>query len=135
QLRARLDRRDLAIRVRVTGPQHQRQARVAHADRFDVLRFRARLRLDTLRAGMDERGEPLGHGVDAVDPDATRERADRLAIAEVDADVAAPAPDDDVAPLAVAGAREVMAPRPPIKRVARPVRPAADLREQAGLGV
>ena len=45
--------------------------------------------------------EPRRHGEDAVDPDAVRQRADRLAVADVDPDVRAAAPDDEVADLRV----------------------------------
>ena len=72
--------------------------------------------------GVEIGGEPRRHGVDAVDADAARQRADGLAVADVDADVRAAAPDDQVARLRVAPAGEVMRPVPVVEGPRRPRR-------------
>ena len=69
------------------------------------------------------------HRVQAVDADApARERADRPALAEVDADVAAAAPDHEVARMAVVASDAVVAPIGGVEGVGRPSAEAGDCR-------
>ena len=61
------------------------------------------------QARVQEPAERHRHGVDAVDADAAaRQGADRPAVAEVDADVPAAAPHDEVAAVAVVAAHAVV---------------------------
>src|SRR3954469_15053466 len=64
---------------------------------------------------MEVGGEARRHGVDAVDANAARQRADRLAVADVDPDVRAAAPHDQVARPGIAPAREMVCPVPPVE--------------------
>src|SRR4029078_61124 len=66
--------------------------------------WRGRKRALAIHPGVEERGERRCEGVQAVDPHATGERADRVAVAEVDPDVGAAAPDHDVAGLTAGSA-------------------------------
>ena len=59
-----------------------------------------------VEARVQERGEGKIHGVEAVDGDPARERADDATIAQVDADVHPAVVGDDVAGAAVGPARE-----------------------------
>ena len=76
------------------------------------------------QAGVQEAGERQRHGVQAVNADAAAgQGADRPAVAEVDPDVAAATPDDEVARVAVVAADPVM---PAIRGIERVGRSAAE---------
>src|SRR4029079_12396097 len=107
---------------------HSRISKERHPTRRAPLHARrgcgGRLPVARPEAGVQEARERQRHGVQAVDADtAAGQGADCPTVAEVDPDVAAAAPDDEVARMAVVAADAVV---PAIRGVERVGRSAAE---------
>jgi hypothetical protein len=87
----------------------------------------------TREPGVEEGGEALVEGRQAVDPNARQQRAHDPAVAKVDADMRAAAVDDEVAHAAATPAGQAAALEPAIERRRRAVSTIADACQLAGV--